>query len=178
MKRFIFGVYSFLENLLYIVLDWLPQPLRYWIFKVLLARLGRGSMIDYQSYFRYPWTISIGKGVWINRGCEFYGSMMATSRAQIIIGDHCALAPRVRILCATHDHRHLALPDRAASVTLGRHVWVGAGATILPGITIGDGAVIAAASVVTRDVAPFSIVAGNPARFIKSRELSDENTFQ
>lgn len=177
VKRLLFGAYSFVENLVRIVMELLPHPLRYWIFKSFLARLGSDSMIDYQTYFRYPWKINIGNGVWINRGCEFYGSMLA-GNAQITVGDHCALGPRVRVLSASHDYRRLDLPDQAASVTIGHHVWIGAGATILPGITIGDGAVVAAGSVVTRDVAPFSIVAGNPARFIKLRELIDECALQ
>lgn len=175
LKRLLFSTYSFAENLLRLVLELLPHPLRYWLFKVILAKLGSDSMIDYQTYFRYPWKISIGNGVWINRGCEFYGSMLA-GNAQISIGDHSALAPRVRVLSATHDYHQLDLPDLAASVTIGQHVWIGAGATILPGVSIGDGAVVAAGSVVTRDVAPFSIVAGNPARFLKIRELDLERS--
>ena len=174
LKGILFGAYAFAENLVRLVLELFPQPLRYWVFKALLARLGSGSVIDYQTYFRYPWKISVGKGVWINRGCEFYGSMLA-GNARITIGDHCALAPRVRVLSATHDYHRLDLPDLAASVTIGHHVWIGAGATILPGVNIGDGAVVAAGSVVTRDVASFTIVAGNPARFIKNRELADDS---
>ena len=153
----------------------LPHPLRYWIFKTFLCKLGSGSMIDYQTYFRYPWKVSVGKNVSINRGCEFYGSMMA-GNSMITIGDHCAFGPRVRVLSATHSHRSLDLPDEAASVTIGDFVWIGAGAVILPGVTIGNGAVVAAASVVTRDVAPFSIVAGNPARYLKAREIQHENS--
>jgi len=172
-KRILFETYSFTENLLRLFLELLPPPLRYWIFKILLARLGSGSMIDYQTYFRYPWKISIGNGVSINRGCEIYGSMLA-GKAHITIGDNCALAPRVRILSASHDYHYLNLPDTAASVTIGNNVWIGAGATLLPGVTVGDGAVVAAGSVVTRDVAPFSIVAGNPAKFLRTRELNDE----
>ena len=177
LKRFLFGTYSFVENLVRIVLELLPHPLRYWIFKCVLARFGKGSMIDYQTYFRYPWKISIGDDVSINRGCEFYGSMLA-GNAHITIGNQCALGPRVRVLSATHDYRRIDLPDTAASVTIGNHVWIGAGATVLPGVSIGDGAVVAAGSVVTRNVAPFSIVAGNPARFLKIRELDDESALQ
>lgn len=174
LKQFLFGTYSFAENLLRLLMEVLPHPLRYLILKALLARLGTKSMIDYQTYFRYPWKISIGNGVSINRGCEFYGSMLA-GNAQITIGDHCAFGPRVRVLSATHNYRRLALPDEAASVVIGHHVWIGAGATILPGVTVGDGAVVAAGSVVTKDVAPFSIVAGNPARFLKQRDIDSEN---
>lgn len=177
IKRWMFETYSFAENLLRQLMELMPQPLRYWIFKILLARLGSHSMIDYQTYFRYPWKISIGNNVTINRGCEFYGSILVNA-ARISVGDHCALAPRVRVLSATHDYRQLELPDTAQSVVIGKHVWIGAGATILPGVTIGDGAVVAAASVVTRDVAPYVIVAGNPARYVKTRELKDVDSVQ
>lgn len=176
LKHLMFGFYSFAENLIMMLLELLPHPLRYWVYKVFLKRLGANSMIDYQTYFRYPWKISIGNGVSINRGCEFYGSMVA-GNAHILIGDFCALGPRVRVLSATHDYHMLDLPDLAASVTIGHHVWIGAGATILPGVNVGDGAVVAASSVVTRDVAPFTIVAGNPARFMKNRELENECAF-
>ncbi len=175
--RRLFGVYSFFENLVRMVLELLPHALRYWAFKALLHRLGPESFIDYQTYFRYPWQTSIGQGVWINRGCEFYGSIRAGG-TRITIGDHSALGPHVRVLSATHNHRLLTLPDQAAGVTIGCHVWVGAGALILPGVSIGDGAVVAAGSVVTRDVAPYCIVAGNPARFIKHRELDDASALQ
>ncbi len=175
LKQLLFGAYSFAENLVWLILELFPQPLRYWVFRALFKRFGANTMIDYRTYFRYPWKISIGNGVSINRGCEFYGSMLA-GNAHIVIGDHCAIAPRVRVLSASHDYRDLGLPDTAASVSIGHHVWIGAGATILPGVTIGDGAVVGAGSVVSRDVAPFTIVAGNPARFIKNRQLDDEHT--
>jgi acetyltransferase-like isoleucine patch superfamily enzyme len=175
LKLILFGTYSFFENLTTKLLDILPHPIRYLIFKLALKHLGSNSMIDYGAYFRYPWKISIGNDVSINRGCEFFGAMVAGG-AYISIGNHCALAPHVRVLSATHSYRRLDLPDQAKSVSIGNYVWIGAGATILPGVTIGDGAVIAASSVVTDDVAPFSIVGGNPARFIKFREIEDKQT--
>lgn len=177
LKRTLFGAYSFFENLIRLILEVLPHVLRSFIFKAALKRLGGGSMIDYQTYFRYPWKISIGRNVWINRGCEFYGSMMSGT-AQISIGNNCALGPRVRILSAAHDYRYLELPDTAASVLIGDYVWIGAGATILPGVSIGEGAVVAAGSVVTKDIEAFTIVGGNPARFIKIRELHSEHSIQ
>ena len=79
------------------------------------------------------------------------------------------------MLSATNDYHRIGRSDLAATVTIGHPVWVGAGAVILPGVSIGDGAVVAAGSVVTRDVAPLTIVAGNPARFIKNRELADDS---
>lgn len=60
-------------------------------------------------------------------------------------------------------------PSSKGDVSIGNDVWVGTGVTILSGVTIGDGAIIGAGSVVTKDIAPYSIVAGNPARFIRNR---------
>ena len=128
LKRLLFGAYAYAENLLRLLLELLPPLLRHPLYRLLLARLGPGSMIDYQCYFRYPWKISIGAATSINRGCEFYGSMMDGS-ARIRVGDHVALGPRVRVLSAGHDYRELDLPDTSASVEIGNHVWVGAGST-------------------------------------------------
>jgi len=170
LKVLLFGGYSFVENLLLLLLELFPHPARWLFFKLVLGRLGSGSMIDYKTYLRYPWQIHLGQCVTINRGCELYGSMVAGG-TRITIGDHTALGPGVRVLCATHDHRYLDLRDLASSVTIGAHVWIGAGATILPGVSIGDGAVVGAGSVVTKDVQAYMIVAGNPARFKKERKV-------
>ena len=59
------------------------------------------------------------------------------------------------------------------AITIGDGVWLGARAIILPGVTIGEGAVVAAGAVVTKDVEPWAVVGGNPAKFIKKRELKD-----
>lgn len=176
-KRLLFGTYSFAENIARLILEILPQPIRIIAFKVALRQFGKNSMIDYQTYLRYPWKIRIGSDVWINRGCELYGAMMSKD-GFITIGNNCALGPRVRILSASHDYRYLELPDTAANVTIEDFVWVGAGATILPGVVLGKGAVVAAASVVTKDVAPFTVVGGNPARFIKNREVKHGSPLQ
>lgn len=60
------------------------------------------------------------------------------------------------------------------AITIGDGVWLGARAIILPGVTIGEGAVVAAGAVVTKDVEPWAVVGGNPAKFIKKRELKDD----
>ena len=78
------------------------------------------------------------------------------------------------MLSATNDYHRIGRSDLAATVTIGHPVWVGAGAVILPGVSIGAGAVVASGSVVTTDAAPFTIVAGNPARFIKNRDIAND----
>ena len=107
--------------------------------------------------------VKIGKNVIVMNGCL----MMAAGG--ISIGDETQISAHVQLISNNHD-----LDDRnvitCKPITIGKRVWVGAGATILPRITIGDNSVVDAGSVVTRDVPADTIVAGNPARFIKRIE--------
>lgn len=171
---FLIGLSGWVHHVLYAVLDLIPPPFRTWILKALLKRLGANSFVDYGCFIRYPWTCSIGTGTIINNGCKFYGSHNV-SGIEVVIGDHCAIAPNVQIYTAGHDYSSLALNDIAQSVTVGNHVWIGAGAIILPGVKIGEGAVVGAGSVVTRDVPSYTVVAGVPAKVLQKRTLQSEN---
>jgi len=120
-----------------------------------------------------------------------------SARATLNIGKYCSLADNVEILLGG-EHRLdwittypfpwlpetwteakdiSGYPASKGDVTIGNDVWIGYGATILSGVTVGDGAVVGARAVVSRDVAPYAIVAGNPARVIRSR-FSDEQVAQ
>jgi len=162
-----FLVYSYVSNLWFGLLNLMPHPIRWLAFRFMLARLGRGTLIDYGVYFRYPRDIEIGDHVSINRGCEFFTSSNLPSR--IRIGNHVAIAPYVRLYAAGHDYRRLSLPDTAGDITIGDHCWIGANSVILQGVQIGEGAIIAAGSVVTRDIPSYAVAAGVPARVLKQR---------
>lgn len=105
--------------------------------------------------------VKIGNNVMIMPDC------LMMSRGGITIDDGAMIAANVQLISNNHD-----LHDRqlliCKPVHIGRNAWVGAGATILPGVTVGDNAVVAAGAVVTKDVAPGTIVGGNPAKFIKN----------
>lgn len=94
---------------------------------------------------------------------------------KIIIGKKCLISQFVTIVASNHniDKKYIIMDqgwdENKTDVTIGNDVWIGAKSVILPGVTIGDGAVIAAGSIVNKDVAPYSIVAGVPAKFIKTR---------
>lgn len=111
--------------------------------------------------------VTIGDSVFIGRGVE-----LDVQRA-VDIGEHTVIAPGVFIV--DHDHGLCARqridqqPCRASAVTIGRDVWVGANAVILAGVRIGDGAVIGAGAVVTRDVPPLAVAVGVPARALRLR---------
>lgn len=112
--------------------------------------------------------LHIGRDCWFNIGC------MLNLGATITIGDRVAIGHQVMILTDSHaigDQKRRAGPLTALPVQIGDGAWVGARATILPGVTIGEGAVVAAGAVVTKTVAPNLLVGGVPARPI--RELTE-----
>jgi acetyltransferase-like isoleucine patch superfamily enzyme len=166
-----FAYYSYLSGLGWKIMDILPPFIRYVIFKILLKKTGRHFFVDYGSYLRNMNKISFGNGVFINRRCSFFGSYHVAG-AEIILGNNVIVGPYVTFWGAGHDYHSLTLPDIAKTITVGNNVWIGGGAVILPGVTIGEGAVIGASSVVTKDVEPYTVVAGNPAKTINKRNLS------
>lgn len=89
---------------------------------------------------------------------------------RVSIGDNSIIASAVQITTSTHNYRTRPYRSKRvdAPVTIGRNVWIGAGAIILPRVTLGDDCVVGAGSIVTRDVAPATVVAGNPARVIRT----------
>lgn len=106
--------------------------------------------------------ITIGKNVFFNTGCSFQ------DRGGISIGDGSMIGMNVTIATLNHGldlkTRNTTFPS---PVVIGRNVWIGSNATILPGVTIGDNSVVAAGAVVTKDVPENTVVAGVPAKFLK-----------
>jgi len=90
---------------------------------------------------------------------------------RIIIGEKTCIGDGVKVLTGTHAVSDPTFALVTAPVTIGDACWIATSAMIFPGVTVGEGAVVGACSVVTKDVAPWIIVAGNPARFIRKREL-------
>ncbi|PHN06867.1 acetyltransferase [Flavilitoribacter nigricans DSM 23189 = NBRC 102662] len=106
--------------------------------------------------------ISLGKNVFINHACSFL------DLGGIVIEDDVMIGPRVNITSEDHPvevaTRKTLVP---AAVVIKKNAWIGAGATILPGVTVGENAVVAAGAVVNRDVPPNTVVGGVPARILK-----------
>jgi maltose O-acetyltransferase len=132
------------------------------------AAVGEGTVIRPPFHCDYGFNISLGAGVFLNFNCVILDVV------EVTIGDRTQIGPGVQILTADHP-RDAA--GRAAGlefgrpVRIGRNVWIGGGAIILPGVSIDDGAVIGAGSVVTRDVPAGVTAFGNPARAQMIRRL-------
>lgn len=109
--------------------------------------------------------IRLGKNVFINSGCRFQ------DQGGIIIGDGVLIGHNVVLATLNHDINPQKRSDMfPASIRIGNNVWIGAQATVLPGVTIGDGAIVAAGAVVSKDVPANVIVGGVPANIIKKIE--------
>ena len=109
--------------------------------------------------------VAIGRNSRINRNCTL------DIRCGLTIGDNVSVSPDVMILTLSHDYNDPTFVDLdTGPVTIEDHVWIGSRAMILPGVTVGRGAVVAAGSVVTKDVAPMTVVAGIPAKPVARRD--------
>jgi acetyltransferase-like isoleucine patch superfamily enzyme len=108
--------------------------------------------------------IRVGRNVFVNQNCTFY------DLGGIDIGDEVMIGPNVSLITSGHPIEPSRRRDGVVTrpIVIGRNVWIAAGATIIGGVTVGENSVVAAGSVVTRDVPPDTLVAGNPARVVRS----------
>ncbi len=146
----------------------------------LIGELGEGSRIQGPIQFHYGVHTKIGKNFFANF------NFTVQDDGEVIIGDDCNFGPNVTIVTPVHpmlpeERRALYAPDGspahlcwAKPVRIGSDCWLGANVVVCPGVTIGEGCVIGAGAVVTRDIPPHSFAAGNPCRVI--REITDADS--
>ena len=132
--------------------------------KLYLAELGEGTSVQMGCRFLNGRKIYLGDHSVINFGCLFDGR-----HYKIHVGKDVSIGPDTVVLTLGHDPQSSTFEDKGGDVVIGDRVWIAYRVTILPGITVGEGAVVGAGAVVTRDVEPYTIVAGNPAKKIGRR---------
>lgn len=125
--------------------------------------LPRTSSIHFRTEFYRPEAIVVGEHCTIGDTCFLDG------RETIVIGECVNLGSHVSIYTRQHDVDSPDFAESGGPVHIGRYAWLGSHSIVLPNVTIGEGAVVAAGAVVTRDVAPYTMVGGVPARFIRER---------
>lgn len=139
-----------------------PRPARWRLLKLLGARVEKSAISP--TTWLGSLRLAIGHGTFINYGCRIDNS------AEVTIGRNCSFGPDVALLTSSHEigsYEKRAGLAYDLPIRVGDGVWLGARTTILPGISIGDGCIIAAGSVVTRDCEPGGLYAGVPAKRIK-----------
>lgn len=110
-------------------------------------------------------------GLIIQRGSMINEGVTLDTRGGITIGEHCSISRDVTILTASHDTEDPDFAGFLAPVVIRDRVWIGVGALVCPGVTLGEGCVVGAGSVVTRSIPPWVVAAGNPARPLRRRSL-------
>ena len=136
---------------------------------ILGKHLPESTVVLPPLYIDYGQPVVIGERCFIQQCCTFFG------RGGIDIGNDVFIGPKVNLITINHD---LDPANRSATcrrrIVIEDKVWIGINSTILPGVRIGYGAVVGAGSVVTKDVEPMTVVAGNPARVIRKIEIDGE----
>jgi len=150
-----------------------PKTAR-WICKKKFKSFGEGSQFRPFAYSHSPSKISIGKNVTIHPGTVLSGTSLENESETITIEDDVAMGTGVHIYVSNHRYDITDIPIKhqghypVKPVRVCRGAWLGANVIILPGVTIGQNSVVGAGAIVTEDVEPFTVVAGNPARLIKN----------
>lgn len=161
MKEFISGLYHFFIHLIM----WFPcHPLRRLVCHFVMKDFELSSAIYRNVDLRSPYRISVGAYTNINKKCVLDG------RGGIKIGSCVDIAQDTNIWTEQHDYNDPTYNSVIAPVVIEDYVWLASRVTILPGVTVGRGAVVAAGAIVTKDVPPLAIVGGVPAKIIGYRK--------
>ncbi len=148
---------------------WTPRPMHAWRVRVLRmwgCKTGARCHVYSDAVIWAPWNLTLEDDACIGDGADIY------SVGEIRLGKRAIVSQQAFLCTASHDHRQQNFPLIVKPIVLEERAWVAARAIVLPGITIGAGAVVGAGSVVTRDVPAGCTVAGNPARVVRSKEES------
>lgn len=141
--------------------------LRKWIYKAFGANIGSKVVFHFKTEIRAPHLLTVGKG------CIIGDNAILDARRGLTLGDNVNLSSNVSIYTLQHDHRdpHFRCAEEGGEVKIDDRVWIGSNVIVLPGVHIGEGAVCCAGCVVTKDVEPYAVVAGIPARKVNERPM-------
>lgn len=161
MKDFITGLFSLISS----IIMWIPV---HWVrtsyMRIFLMKLGKHTAICRNVEIRSPWRVEIGSNTSINKN-----SVLDGRGKGLIIGNNVDIAQECNIWSLQHDYNSPDYQTEGKMTIIEDYVWIASRATILPGVKVGYGSVVATCSVVTKDVPPLSIVAGCPAKVIAQR---------
>lgn len=145
-----------------------PRQLFGWrraLLRLFGATVGRDAHVYPSARIYLPWNLTLGAQASIGEWALIY------NLGEVVIGDGATVSHRAHLCAGSHDYSDPSLPLLRLPVTIGAQAWVCADAFVGPGCTVGEGAIAGAAAVVVRDVPPWQIVVGNPAKVIKQRVL-------
>lgn len=152
MKKLFFAYERLKSRLLFSVRS------RYW--RYVLKECGPGLCVYGRVVIRTPERVTVG------HNCRFNEGLTVLGTGDLQIGSHVHLAGQVILATSGLNYREPGRPHFSQKITIGDHAWLGAGSMVRPGVTIGEGCIIGMGSVVTRDIPPYSVAVGSPAKVI------------
>ena len=141
------------------------SSLRIFLLRMFGAKIGKGVVIKPYTRIKFPWKLQVGDHSWIGE------SVWIDNLDTVTIGNHCCLSQLVYVCTGDHDWKSPSFALRHEPVNIEDEVWLCARSTVAPGITIGEGAVMAIGSVATHDLDAWMIHTGNPAHPIRRRKI-------
>jgi putative colanic acid biosynthesis acetyltransferase WcaF len=164
-----------LLHIVWLFLSWIfftthfpwPSNLKCMLLRAFGATIGSGVVIREDVYIHVPWNLVLADSVWIGHGC------VLLNFERISIGPNSALAHQVYLAAAGHDVSDPHMAYLHKPIVIEDSVWVATRATVIAGVTLGSGCVVQAGAVVTRDVDPWTVAGGVPARETGKRMLRD-----
>jgi len=143
-----------------------PYALKLALLRGFGAKVGRGLVIKTKVRIKNPWLLSIGENCWIGE------SVWIDNLVQVTLGNNVCLSQEAMLLTGNHDYSKVDFPYRLGSIILEDGVWIGARATVCPGVVCGSHSVLTVASVAAKNMDPWKICAGNPAVQIRERKMN------
>lgn len=138
---------------------------RCFLLRCLGAKIGRDVHIYSSATIYYPWELEVADESAIGEQAYIY------NLGRVTIGPRATISHRAHLCAGTHDYTEADFPLMRPPIVIGEQAWICADAFVGPGVTVGEGAIVGAGAVVMRDVEPWAIVAGNPARVINRRVI-------
>ena len=148
-----------------------PRPFHYWrclLLKLFGAKIGKNVHVYPSAHIWAPWNLEMLDGSGIGEHVDVY------CVDKIVLKRNAAISQYTFLCTASHDYHRLDLPLVTAPIVIGQDAWVTADVFVGPGVSVGEGAVVLARSSVFSDVAPWTVVGGNPAAFQRIRLLDED----
>lgn len=165
---------SFVKRVIWLLIgsffinSYFPSPI---IFKLILLRLfgakiGKRNVIKPKVNIKYPWLLEIGNDCWIGE------EVWIDNLAKVVIGNNVCLSQGSMLLTGNHDYSTESFDLKIGEIELENGVWIGAKAIVCPNVVCKDHAVLAVGSIAMKTLEPYSVYKGNPAEFIRKREIT------
>ena len=149
---------------------WFPWPsaLKRTLLRLFGANIGRGVVLKTRVTIKYPWKLTVGDHCWIGE------NVWIDNLGQVTLGNHCCLSQGALLLCGNHDYKKSTFDLIVGDITLEDGVWIGAHASVGPGVICHSHSVLALGSIATQDLDAWTVYQGQPARVKAKRELHSD----